>query len=210
MKIVNLTLNSTVYTSNVYLITGTSNDLESVNTLVDVGRDPAIVDKIYNSSTGVGKKRIEQVVLTHSHYDHSSLLSRIRQDFNPVVRAWAKSLGGVDRYLHDGEHIKIGDRLFEVIYSPCHSNDSVMFYCEEDRLMFTGDNELLNLSGNGTYIPEFIQLLQKLDMLEIDTIFPGHGKPIVKGVRDGIRRSVKNIGGVKYGSILKTSKSYND
>ncbi len=194
MKIINLTLNSTVYTSNVYLVTGTSNDLASVNTLVDVGRDPAIVDKIYVASTGVGKKRIEQVVLTHSHYDHSSLLGRIRQDFNPVVYAWSKSLEGVDRYLQDGEHVKIGDRMFDVIYSPCHSNDSVMLYCEEDKLLFTGDNELLNLSGNGTYVPEFIQLLQKLGMMSIDAIYPGHGKPIVNGVEIGIQESVRNIG----------------
>jgi len=209
MKINNLSLNSTVYTSNVYLVTGTKNDLASVNTLVDVGRDPDIIQKIYEASTGVGKKRIEQVVLTHCHYDHSSLLSRIRQDFNPVVCAWAKSLDGVDRYLKDGEHIKIGDCMLEVMYAPFHSSDSIMLYSEENKLLFTGDNELLNLSGNGTHPPEFSLFFKKLCMMDVDAIYPGHGKPIVKGVGAGIIESARNIGGVKYGSVLKTSKSYN-
>ncbi|MEA1943993.1 MAG: MBL fold metallo-hydrolase, partial [Euryarchaeota archaeon] len=69
MKVLNLTSDSKMYTSNVYLITGTWNAIDDLNTLVDVGRDPSVIEKINNASTGVGKKRVEQVVLTHSHYD---------------------------------------------------------------------------------------------------------------------------------------------
>ncbi|KPQ41224.1 MAG: hypothetical protein MPEBLZ_04229, partial [Candidatus Methanoperedens nitroreducens] len=61
MKIQNLSGGSTIYTSNVYLITGTWNAFNDVNTLIDVGRDPAIIEIINNASTGVGKKRIDQV-----------------------------------------------------------------------------------------------------------------------------------------------------
>ena len=71
MKIINLTENSTVYTSNVYLVLGSWNSLSDVNTLFDVGRDPNILEILNNTSTGFGKKRVEQVVLTHSHYDHT-------------------------------------------------------------------------------------------------------------------------------------------
>ena len=89
MKILNLTTDSKIYTSNVYLITGTWNAIDDVNTLIDVGRDPSVIDKINSASTGVGKRRVEQVVLTHGHYDHASLLPRIREVFNPVVYAFS-------------------------------------------------------------------------------------------------------------------------
>ena len=49
-----------------------------VNTLVDVGQDPAILASIERAPTGVGKWPVEQVVLTHSHSDHCALLPQIR------------------------------------------------------------------------------------------------------------------------------------
>ena len=50
MKIINLTEGSSIYTPNVYLVTGTWNALDDVNTLVDVGMDQAIVKRINESS----------------------------------------------------------------------------------------------------------------------------------------------------------------
>jgi len=63
---------------------------------VDVGRDPAVIDKINNASTGVGKKRVGQVILTHSHYDHSSLFPIIKEVFNPVIYAFSPFFEGAD------------------------------------------------------------------------------------------------------------------
>ena len=139
MKILNLTSESKMYTSNVYLITGTWNAIGDLNTLVDVGRDPSVIEKINNASTGVGKHRVEQVVLTHSHYDHASLLPQIKKTFNPEVYAYSHSLEGVDHLLKDGDTLKLGDRIFEVIYTPGHSSDSICLYCEEERVLFAGD-----------------------------------------------------------------------
>jgi len=80
MKILSLTEASAVYTSNVYLLLGEWNTMDDVNTLVDVGRDVSVIDKINDAPTGVGKKRIEQVVLTHCHYDHSEILPVIKKN----------------------------------------------------------------------------------------------------------------------------------
>ncbi|MDF1531817.1 MAG: hypothetical protein P1P72_05815 [ANME-2 cluster archaeon] len=43
MIIQNLTRDSKKYTSNVYLIRGTNNAIQDVNTLIDVGRDPDVI-----------------------------------------------------------------------------------------------------------------------------------------------------------------------
>ena len=117
MKILNLTSDSKMYTSNVYLITGTWNAINDLNTLIDVGRDSSVIEKINNASTGVGKHRVEQVVLTHSHYDHASLLPQIKKTFKPEVYAYSSSLEGVDHLLKDGDMLKLKDRIKPS--SPC-------------------------------------------------------------------------------------------
>lgn len=193
MKILNLTNNSKIYTSNVYLVTGTWNAIEDVNTLIDVGRDPAVIEKITNASTGVGKKRVEQVILTHSHYDHASLLPLIREIFNPVAYAFSPFLEGVDNLLKDGEMLKAGDRMFEVIYTPGHSNDSICLYCEEDHVLFAGDTAVLITSYNSSYGDDFVHALERLSRREIHSIYFGHGEPLFDNCNARIRASLRMV-----------------
>jgi hypothetical protein len=61
MKIINLFTKGTQYTSNVYLVTGTWNTLADVNTLIDTGRDPAILPTLMAASTGVGKNELSRL-----------------------------------------------------------------------------------------------------------------------------------------------------
>ena len=77
--------------------------MEDVNTLVDVDRDPMIVEKIQKAPVGVGKRKVEQVALTHSHYGHAGLLPQIRKAFNKSVYAFSTSLKGVNHLLKDGD-----------------------------------------------------------------------------------------------------------
>ena len=193
MKILNLTSDSTIYTSNVYLVTGTWNAIEDVNTLIDVGRDSSVIEKINNASTGVGKQRVEQVVLTHSHYDHASLLPLIREAFNPVVYAFSPFLESVDNLLKDGEMVKAGDRIFEVIYTPGHSNDSICLYCEEDHVLFAGDTAVLITSTNGSYDEDFVCALERLCRRDIRSIYFGHGDPLFDNCNARIRASLRMV-----------------
>jgi glyoxylase-like metal-dependent hydrolase (beta-lactamase superfamily II) len=78
VKALNLSEKSQIYTSNVYLLAGDWNCIQDVNTLVDVGSDNSIIDLINHASTGVGKIRVEKVILTHNHYDHASLLPQVK------------------------------------------------------------------------------------------------------------------------------------
>lgn len=193
MKILNLNPSSAIYTSNVYLVTGTWNAIPDVNTLIDVGRDRQIIDRINQAATGVGKKKVDQVVLTHSHYDHASLLPKIREIFHPEVYAFTRSLPGVDHLLHDGERLRIGDREFEVIYMPGHSNDSICLYCKEERVLFAGDVPLFIISPGGTYEPQFVAGLERLARKEITRIYFGHGSPVEADGTQVIRSSLENV-----------------
>ncbi|MDR3540361.1 MAG: MBL fold metallo-hydrolase [Desulfosporosinus sp.] len=193
MKIKNLFRLSEIYTSNVYLLTGDWNALEDKNTLIDVGRDPGILRRIEESSTGVGKHKIEQVFLTHTHYDHASLLPIIKRTFNPKVFAYSSNLKEVDIILKGGELLQIADRQFEVIHTPGHSTDSVCLYCAKEKVLFAGDTPLIIRTKDNTYAPEFVQVLEYLVSKKIERIYFGHGDPLSENCLSTIQKSLQNI-----------------
>ena len=72
MKVTLLKKNPNIYTCNAYLVRGNWNAISDVNTLIDIGTDSYIYEELQTISTGVGKRRVEQVILTHEHFDHAS------------------------------------------------------------------------------------------------------------------------------------------
>jgi len=193
MQIMNLTHRSQTYTSNVYLVLGTWNTLDDVNTLVDVGRDPRVLRVMEKVRTGAGQKKLSQVVLTHSHYDHTSNLPLIREAFHPDVCAFSPSLEGVDHLLKNGETLRLGDREFEVIHTPGHSTDSICLYCEEDGVLFAGDTQLLINTTGGSYEDDFAYAFEGLCRKNIKTIYFGHGEPLYIGCNSRLKRSLEMI-----------------
>ena len=193
MKIKNLFRLSEIYTSNVYLLTGDWNTLEDKNTLIDVGRDPGILRRIDEASTGVGKHKVEQVFLTHSHYDHASLLPIIKRTFNPKVFAYSSPLEEVDVIVKGGELLQIADRQFEVIHTPGHSTDSICLYCAKEKVLFAGDTPLIIRTKDNTYAPEFVQVIKYLVSKQIESIYFGHGEPLTEGCLSTIQTTLQNI-----------------
>jgi glyoxylase-like metal-dependent hydrolase (beta-lactamase superfamily II) len=189
MRILTLENSGQVYTSQVYLVLGSASRLEDVNTLVDVGQDPAILASIGRAPTGVGKWPVEQVVLTHEHYDHSALLPTIRREFNPRVFAFSPSLHGVDSPLCDGDTIRMGDEDFEVIHMPGHSSDSICLYNESEGVLFAGDSPLLIGSADGTYEAAFLTALEKVCARDVRRIYFGHGNPLTENCNRRLRET---------------------
>jgi glyoxylase-like metal-dependent hydrolase (beta-lactamase superfamily II) len=189
MRIMTLDNSGQIYTSQVYLVLGGASRLEDVNTLVDVGQDPAVLAGIERAPTGIGKWPVEQVVLTHGHSDHCALLPRIREVFHPRVFAFSPSIDGVDGLLRDGEMIRMGDEVFEVIHTPGHSSDSVCFYNESEGVLFAGDSPLVITSPGGTYQAEFVAALDKLCARDVRRIYFGHGAPLLEHCNERLRES---------------------
>ncbi|WAI02322.1 MBL fold metallo-hydrolase [Methanogenium organophilum] len=193
MKISNLTEGITTYTSNVYLVTGVWNALKDKNTLIDVGRAPSIVDRINHASTGLGKHKVDQVILTHSHYDHTSLLPRIREVYKPEVYAFSKYLKDVDTVVRDGDLLRIGDETAEIIHTPGHSSDSICIYCRESHALFSGDTPLIIRSDDGTYDEQFVLALERICRKDISAIYPGHGDPLRHNCQEILQKSLDNV-----------------
>ena len=193
MKIINLTLGSEVYTSNAYLLTGTWNAIPDVNTLVDAGRDIKVIEAIYSSPTGVGKRRLDQVILTHSHYDHASMAPAIQKEFGSVVCGSSPNFEGIDRVLKDGERIRVADLDAVVILTPGHSNDSLCLYCEGEGILFVGDTPVVIQTRDNTYEDAFLHSLERIAALNVTAIYPGHGRPILSDCNELIRQSLANV-----------------
>lgn len=210
MKIISVMGQNAVYTSNVYLTLGDWKRIEDVNTLVDVGSDPSIVNSILRIPTGVGKKPVEQVILTHSHSDHTQILPLIRRLFNPRVYAFSPFLEGVDHVVKNGDILRIGDRFFEVIHVPGHTEDSICLYNEQDGALFVGDANLMIRSEAGEYDIRYVRSLEALCRREVKTIYPGHGKPVVSGAASMLHASLNNVRRGMKGAMPETRPSVND
>lgn len=195
MKIISIPGNGHVYSSNVYLVLGEWKRIEDLNTLVDVGNDPAILDYLEKINTGLGKKKVEQVVLTHCHSDHTALLSLIRKQYNPTVYAFSPYLEGVDCVLKHGQRLRMGDREFEVIHTPGHSEDSITLFNEEDGVLFVGDSQVIVRSGGGGYEEGFVKAMKNICQRNVKEIYFGHGDPICQGAQSLLMDSLKNIRG---------------
>ncbi len=193
MKIINLAEGARMYTSNAYLIRGTWNTIQDINTLVDVGRDPVILDNIMQAPTGVGKHKVEQVILTHNHYDHTGNLPAVIEAFHPDIYAYSSSIDHATHRIKDGDTLTCGDRTCELIHMPGHTTDSICVYCEEDGVLFAGDSPVVIRSRDNVYTPDFVEALKKLTQRNIQSIYFGHGEPLMNNCNAVIANSLRNI-----------------
>jgi glyoxylase-like metal-dependent hydrolase (beta-lactamase superfamily II) len=192
MKVVKVRSNSSVYTCNAYLVLGTWNSISDINSLIDVGTDGSVVTEIERISTGVGKRPVEQVIITHNHFDHAGGVGEIKKLYAPKVFAYRES-GMIDEVLQDGQVIKMGDRSFEVLHVPVHSSDSLCLYCAEDRVLFSGDTAIRIMTAGGSYPSEMITAFEKIAKRDVGTIYPGHDEPIFDRAREIMTMTLSNM-----------------
>lgn len=193
MKAFNLTENPTTYTCNVYFIQGEFNSLNNMNTIIDIGRDKVIFEKFDGLSKGLGKKLIDQIILTHNHYDHTSLLETVKDIYSPKVYAFSPYLKGVDILVKSGELILIGDRFFEVIHTPGHTQDSICLYCSENGYLFVGDTPVILKSSNWSFEESYVRSMEYLCMKNVSKIFFGHGPPMESGCNEKLSKTLDVI-----------------
>lgn len=184
--------NRNIYSCRSYLVLGDWNRIEDLNTLVDTGSDGSIIGEIEKISTGVGKNPVAQIIMTHSHFDHSGGILPVKKKYGSRVYAFAHR-EGVDELLKNGQKIKMGDRYLEVIHTPGHSTDSICLYCAEQKLLFSGDTLLRVMAPGGSYTHEYVSALEKIAGLDIDCIFSGHDEPLNKGACEVIRNTMLNV-----------------
>jgi glyoxylase-like metal-dependent hydrolase (beta-lactamase superfamily II) len=205
MLVKNLSTGSTIYTANAYLFTvvrrtqgertlkkHTASDTGD-GLLIDTGCDPHIITVLKEISVKTGRSPFSDIILTHSHYDHTQLLGQIQALWQVHTHAYSAYLDGIDHVVKGGEKISLNGYTFEMIHVPGHSTDSLCIYCPEEEILFSGDTPLVIWGTEGTYEPMFLRAFETLVTLKISTIYPGHGDPVTGDCNRMLNQSLHNL-----------------
>jgi glyoxylase-like metal-dependent hydrolase (beta-lactamase superfamily II) len=106
-------------------------------------------------------------------------------------RAWG-ARAEVTRPLHDGEQLRLRDRVLEVQHRPGHSPSDTLFWDAERRILLCADHLIAHISSNPLIsrpldgsderpraLMTYIDSLRRTRELPARIVLPGHGDPIV-------------------------------
>jgi glyoxylase-like metal-dependent hydrolase (beta-lactamase superfamily II) len=185
------------YCGHVYWVLGTASRPGDVNTLVDAGSAHPdnlayYLGAMERTSKGIGRRPVDQIVLTHGHYDHTGGLPALARAFDPAVLAFRPE-PGAGRALRDGEWLRMGDEDFRVLHTPGHSEDSICLFSPVSGTLFSGDTLYRITDAEGAYPACYLGSLERLLALGATTVHPGHGEPVTGDVGAFIRGLIANV-----------------
>ncbi|NLT27196.1 MAG: MBL fold metallo-hydrolase [Microbacteriaceae bacterium] len=129
--------------------------------------------------------RIELVLITHRHRDHTEAIDALVERTGAPVRALLPEHSRDGAPLRDGERIEAAGVAVEVVATPGHTSDSVSFWLPDEGVLLSGDTVL---GGSTTVIDhpdgtlgDYLATLDALERLGRERptgILPGHGGEI--------------------------------
>ena len=140
------------------------------------------VDAILDSAGG----KIEWILCTHSHVDHSPAAAPLQARTGATVLGMRAKYPerqdptfAPDRELAHGERLEIAGFALRVLHTPGHASNQLCFLEEGERLLFTGDHLMQGSTvvinppdgDMATYLASLRLLLAE----ELAYIAPGHG-----------------------------------
>ena len=144
---------------------------------------------------------LKYILLTHGHFDHIAglrpfnnenppkvfmnkndlkLLNQVN-NYLPMFGMSEISIPNIDRFVEDGDIIKLGNTNIQVLHTPGHTQGSVCYLAEGK--LFSGDTIFREAVGRcdleGGDFNQIVESIEsKIYTLPDDTeIYPGHGKP---------------------------------
>lgn len=148
-----------------------------------------------------GGAELGDVYVTHVHPDHLGGARDLLEAFGPrrvLKHPWPDRDGAFGLELTplgDGDVVRVDGASLRAIHSPGHARDHLCFHLEEERALFTGD---VILGAGTTVIPTeggdmgvYLETLARLDKLELERIYPGHG-PLIATPHETIREYIEH------------------
>lgn len=175
------------------------------------------------SALGVDTSRVRLIVNTHCHCDHVGgnriiqwrsaceiAMHKIGKYFIDTHDAWATwwayyvqeaDFFECTRGLDDGETILIGPHEFEVMHTPGHAADGIVLYHRKGKVLISSDtlweNDVavmtLRVEGSSAVF-SMMESLERLEALDVNVVYPGHGRPFTE-IRSALSRAKKKFKG---------------
>jgi glyoxylase-like metal-dependent hydrolase (beta-lactamase superfamily II) len=153
--------------------------------------DPGHLARVLAAADG----RIERILCTHSHPDHSPGAGWLRDRTGAPVHGLPAPDDGYqdpayapDADLADGELIEAGGEVLRAVHTPGHASNHVCLLLEGAGLLFTGDHLM---SGSTVIIipPDgsmrlYLESLGRLRTLPIVALAPGHGALMPRAIEE--------------------------
>jgi len=201
------------YDSNVYLL----EDDDPI--IVDTGSGMYADTTLEDISKMVPLKKVERIVLTHSHFDHiggaeafqkatgarlflheeEALPMKAGDDSLTVSDMFGSRLNKLDiEPLKSGQRLKCGSSELEVIHSPGHSPGSIVLYDKSSASAFVGDTVFCD-GGVGRWdmpggdLAQLMKSLRRLGSLGLRSMYPGHGPYAEGDAQQHLRLAAKYI-----------------
>ena len=158
------------------------------------------------SGLGVDLSDVSLIISTHTHCDHIGgnhiiqqqsgcdiALHKVGKHYIDTRDDWSTwwryynqeaEFFTCTRSLEDGEIITLGPHEFQVIYTPGHASDGIVLYNQREKVLLSSDTlwqtdmAVMTLRVEGSRaLFDMRASLQKIEKLEVQAVYPGHGKP---------------------------------
>jgi glyoxylase-like metal-dependent hydrolase (beta-lactamase superfamily II) len=196
------------FDGNVYLI------LDERPILVDAGMMAA--PTLRNIKKLIAPAKIEKIVLTHCHHDHSGAAPELKAATGARLLLSEKEVGAVgddlasvaylfgqqaphyevDQTLKEGMVLDIGEWKLEVMETPGHSQGSLCLYEPRAKVLFSGDTVFpdgnigrTDMYGGST--PDLVASIERLTGLDVEIMYPGHMEITGRDVKRQIEMSLR-------------------
>lgn len=201
------------YDSNIFIVTGKKPTIIDCGTGLHQKYVEAKVKEIIDPTT------IENIVLTHEHYDHCGGIRKIHKLIDKKAKVYAhinaankiekgdsdfaRMLGGtmpkipVDVKLNEGDKLKLGDEEFMVLHTPGHTPGCICLYSKNSKSLFSGDT-IFSYGSFGRYdfpggsAKQLRQSIERLAKLDVENLYPGHESIVEGNAQEHIMKTLEN------------------
>ena len=196
------------FDGNVYLV------LDERPILVDAGMMAA--PTLRNIKKLIDPAKIEKIVLTHCHHDHSGAAPELKAATGARLLLSEKEVGAVgddlatvaylfgqqaphyevDQTLKEGMVLDTGEWKLEVLETPGHSQGSLCLYEPQAKVLFSGDTVFpdgnigrTDMYGGSTQ--DLVASIERLTALDVEIMYPGHMEITGRDVKRQIEMSLR-------------------
>lgn len=127
--------------------------------------------------TTLGDRRLNAVIVTHTHVDHAPLANPLAADHDaPALGYGPGPEFEPDDRLVEGSAVTVAGRSLVVLHTPGHADDHLCFRL--GRVLFTGDHIMGGSSVMVDDLSAYLTSLRRLQGETFERLYPGHGPEI--------------------------------